>query len=93
MTYTMKAWLCIAATPIEINQDDRPACTEQIASGSECGEQPDHIVTYTVNHTGLPGLGKNHAVFVCDPHLSRVTKQAEQSDVAGHATVTAYEGV
>ncbi|ANZ13353.1 hypothetical protein ACH4YO_40570 [Streptomyces noursei] len=91
MKYTTKAWLSTTATEIEIKQDTRPTCGGFPGDEARCIMRPDHVVTYTVNRTGIPGLGERRNEFACYQHLHPIVLHAEEMAVAGHASITAYK--
>jgi hypothetical protein len=90
--YTSGAWHATALEKITLTQDSRPACPgEWRRLGGGCSARPDHIVVFSVNESGLPGLGTRYEYHVCYRHLHSLVKHAES--VGGCATVSAYDGV
>lgn len=86
MTYRAKFWRTTGAIQEEITQDDRPVC-----GVDGCPLTPDHLLSWTVNPTGL---NPTHVVRgACYMHLHPLLKEGEGRLPLRHVTVTAYKPV
>ncbi|NGN68452.1 hypothetical protein G5C51_31715 [Streptomyces sp. A7024] len=94
MAYEFTAYTQLSGKQETLSQDTRPACVGAFESSTPgCVARPDHVVTYTVNKSGLPGLGKARHQFACYRHLHRLLMHAEHATHDGIVTVTAYQGI
>lgn len=91
MTYTVRFWRLLTGEQADTEREVRPACPGDWIRGIRCSAQPDHVVTWKVNKSALPGYASEETHFPCYRHLHRVIQFGQRQ--GGFTVVTEYRGV
>lgn len=94
MGYTVKSWRITAAQLVTNEQDHRPSCVgDFLRNPGNCMRRPPHVVSWTQNTSGLPGIGQPAVHAACHLHLHGLVQHAQKVTKGGPVTISAYDGV
>lgn len=91
----IRFWRLNAAEQETVEQITRPTCMTRnplIPNAPACGERPYWVLAWTVDESGLPGMGEKRHDFVCSAHVER-RLSAVPFEYAGSVTITPYKEV
>lgn len=89
----IRFWRLNAAEQQTVEPVVRPVCnTGPDGSGAGCGVRPYWVLAWTVNESGLPGMGEKRHDYVCGAHVERRLSRIP-FEYAGSVTITPYKEV
>lgn len=89
---TIRWWRTTAAERDGVIHANHPLCDRPTPAGPPCNTAPAWVAAWTVNESGLPGLGEHRHVYLCGPHLHDQLSEIPFR-YAGSVTVTPYEEI
>lgn len=89
----IREWHVTAALADTAERLVRPVCQGVAPHGAYCGGRPHWTLTWSVNESGLPGLGAKCAAFVCGEHLDARMAVVFRESVGSCVAVAPYREV
>lgn len=85
-------WRTVGARREEVDGPKNGKCQDLDGFGWHCLNSAYWSLAWTVNESGLPGMGEPWTRFVCDEHLASRCRAIPFSN-AGAVTITPFEEV